>query len=440
MTFNSSSNRSCKPITSRFYQRTHFWCSRYLLACLMLFSISAVAETTDSTYPVTLDEAIQMTLQNHPEMSRYQYQKQRFDGLVKQASVGQKPKLDVTIEDAFGSGDYSGFDIAQTTIGITWILDGDLIDGRVKASKQAASQVNFERDIQALDLSANTAKIFIEHVALQEQIKLARLNLKQTEEAYQSIVSRNQKGKGSTIDTIQMKANVARAELMIEDLEHELKASQRRFLNQVGEQSRLLTPKGNLFSIPDINSFDESLVKLKQHPRLSSFANKSRVLESQIELARIEAEPKWEISTGVRRYERTSDVGIVAGFSVPLGSSSSNAGKIQSLRAEQSIYQVEAEVLKRELNTQLYVLLQEIEHSKHVIDVNQETIIPLLKEAKEEVNKAYEIGRTSYLQWFNIHQDYLAAHLNLISTYKTLHLQNIELQRLTGTSLETLEN
>lgn len=440
MSFNNSLNRPVKPIANRFLVKTKFNTTTLLTALLTLFSINAVAETSNVGQQISISEAIQVSLDNHPEMARYRYQKQRFEALTKQAGVSQKPQLDVTIEDAFGSGDYSGFDAAQTTIGISWILDGDLVDSRIKASKEASSQLSFEREIKALDLSSETAKTFVEHIALQEQIKLARLNLQQTQDAYESIVSLNKRGKGSTIDTIQMKANVARSELMIEDLEHELKATQRRFMNNLGEESKLMTPKGNLFSIPAIDNLNESMAKLKEHPRLLAFANKGRVLESQIELARIETEPRWELSTGLRRYERTSDVGIVAGFSVPLGSSGSNAGKIQSLRAEQSIYEVESEVLRRELYTQLYVLLQEIEHSKHVINVNQQQIIPLLKEAKEEVNKAYQIGRTSYLQWFNIHQDYLVAHLELINAYKMLHLQNIELQRLTGTSLETIEN
>ena len=432
--FLTSSNRHSKPIASRFLSLAVF---------IILFvptSQKSQAQASESNRYITLEEAIRLTLSKHPEMSKYQHLKKQYDGQLEQSKVGTKPELNITVEDAFGSGDYSGFDSSQTTVGITWVLDDELIDSRVNATQQAASQVNYKRQIKALDLSAQTAKIFINNIALQEQLKLAMSNLKQTRNALKLVKERNEKGRGSTVDVLQMEASVARAELTVEDLEHELKSRRYELMSQWGEKSSLRVANANLFSTPALTSPEIALNEIKENPALAALANKSRVLESKIELARIEAEPRWSINAGIRRYERTSDYGVVAGFSMPRGTSGRTAGKIRALKAEQSVYEAEVTALKQQLNTQLFVLLQEIKHSQHVIRSTQDTIIPLMKKARDEVNKAYELGRANYLEWFNVRQDYLAAHLNLISTYKTLHLQHIELQRLTGTSIQTLEN
>lgn len=421
--------RPTKPIASRFLGFS------LIIGLLLITSSNLKAEIKKE---INLDEAIHLTLSKSPELLRFQYLKQQHDGKIQQSKVGSKPQLDLSIEDAFGTGDYSGFENAQTTIGITWVLDKNLVESRTKASREAASQINFERQIKALDLSASTAKIFVKNLALQEQIKLSQSNLTETKNALTLVKKRTQKGLGSAVDVVQMKASVAHAELMLEDLQHELKSRQYELMSQWGESNRLRVAKGNLFSTPTLVSTEMVMQNLQNHPLLSALNNKRRVLDSEIELARIEAEPRWSINTGIRRYERTSDYGVMAGISIPLGTQGSNQGKIRSLKAEQSIYDAEIVSLKQKLNTQIFVLLQEIEHSQHIIDTTQKTIIPLMKKAKSEVNKAYELGKASYLKWYNVQQDYLATHLNLINTYKTLHLQRIELQRLTGTSIQTL--
>ncbi|MEQ9021521.1 MAG: hypothetical protein RLN82_02040, partial [Pseudomonadales bacterium] len=110
-------------------------------------------------------------------------------------------------------------------------------------------------------------------------------------------------------------------------------------------------------------------------------------------------------------------------------------GKIRRLRAQQAEYGVETQALQRELDTQLYVLLQEIKHSRHVIETLQEQIIPNLEEAERQAEQAFNAGRLGYQQWSVILNKKLDAQQELLSAFESIHLQHIELQRLTGTSL-----
>ncbi|MDF1833225.1 MAG: hypothetical protein P1U52_12810, partial [Porticoccaceae bacterium] len=121
--------------------------------------------------------------------------------------------------------------------------------------------------------------------------------------------------------------------------------------------------------------------------------------------------------------------------SVPLGNDRSSAGKIKSLQAKQAEYGSESEALQRQLNTQLYVLLQKIKHSQHVIKTLQEQIIPALNNAQGQATQAYESGQLGYQQWTAILLKKLGAQQTLLSAFEAIHLQHIELQRLTGTTL-----
>ncbi len=141
------------------------------------------------------------------------------------------------------------------------------------------------------------------------------------------------------------------------------------------------------------------------------------------------------MSAGIRRFEATDDFGLVAGISIPFGNDSRSLGEVEVIQAQQAEYQSQADVLARKLNTQLFVLLQNMKHSKHVIDTLTEQVIPLLEKATEEASKAYDIGSLGYLEWMSIRQELLSTQAQLLDAYQAIHLQHIEIQRLTGTSL-----
>jgi cobalt-zinc-cadmium efflux system outer membrane protein len=184
-----------------------------------------------------------------------------------------------------------------------------------------------------------------------------------------------------------------------------------------------------------LSSLDKELDKLKKSPYITQFATATRIAQSQLELARIEAKSQWQFSAGLRRYEATDDFGLVAGVSVPFGASDRNAGTISTLQAKQDVLEVEQVALMQKLDSQLYVQLQEIAHARHVIDAFEKTIIPTLEVTLKEAVRAFELGQLSYSQWSDIRRDLLNAQSELLNTYESLHLQHFEIQRLTGASI-----
>jgi cobalt-zinc-cadmium efflux system outer membrane protein len=175
--------------------------------------------------------------------------------------------------------------------------------------------------------------------------------------------------------------------------------------------------------------------KLAQTPSVSIFATKQRIAQSEIELARIDTKPLWQFTAGLRRYETTDDFGLVAGISIPFGESNQNKGKIKALTASQNKLETESVALVHKLNTQLYVLIEQLKHSHHVIQAVTDNIIPVLEQTFSEAEKAYTVGKYSYTDWMNTQQALLNAQSDLIAAYQNAHLNNIEIERLTGSSL-----
>jgi cobalt-zinc-cadmium efflux system outer membrane protein len=315
----------------------------------------------------------------------------------------------------------------------------------VENAKIQGSTVAFAREIKALDLAAQTAKYFIQVLVNEERLKLSKMTLKQSIKSFEAVTKRVNAGKSSLVDKLKSQAEVTKRELVVEDLTHEVDASKYQLLAQwqgqgQSEQHKETSIIGSLLSLPHLTltnstDVDSLFTHLKQLPSVSLFATKQRIVQSEIELARIETKPLWKFTTGLRRYETTDDFGLVAGISIPFGDSNQNQGKINALLASKTELETASQALVHQLNTQLYVLIEQMKHSQHVIHAMTENLIPVLEQAFVEAEKAYKIGRYSYTEWTNTQKELLDAQSDLIAAYQNAHLNNIEIERLTGTSL-----
>lgn len=424
MKFMPRKNTRKKPIDNRFF------------VVFLLFNSVLPAFAEETQVPlVTMGNAVSMTLENHPELKAIVKQKRVWEGRVQQASIGQRPQLSFMVEDALGTGEHSNFDSMQSTLTFSWLLQQEQVESRVAKTKNEATQVGIEKKIKALDLSAYTAKQFVEILVKKERLKLNKKAIIQAQEVVQLTADRANVGKGSIVELKLAQTELVRRKLVEEDLNHELMADYYQLSSLWGSPSKKLNLSGNLLSVPAIPSVASQLKLLKQNPLLQKYASKQRIAQSQIELARIEAKPQWQFTAGVRRYESTDDFGLIAGLSIPWGDGSRNAGTISALQAKQDVLASEQNAMMLKLDAQLFVLLQEMSHSQHVIETIQTQIIPNLEIALSEASNAYNKGQLNYSQWSEVRRELLSAQSRLIDGYQSLHLQHIEIQRLTGQSI-----
>ena len=424
------------PIASRFKG----WVGRTALGSMitvgtLLAAVSVSAQVASEGAALSMDQAIQLTLEQHPQLDVYLHRRNAYVGMVEQAGVGDRPTMGLMVEDFAGQEDRSNFDSAQSTLSINWVMQGGRIESRVKAAQAASDQVDIQREIEALDLSAQTARLFVQAVAEEQRLALAREAVNQAEASVAAIGERVEAGSSPEFERLQAEVETAQRELEAEDIQHGLGAARHKLSAQWGGGRSANLLIGDLSRIPTLEDVDGQFDLLKQNPALVLLATQKRIAESEIELARIEAKPQWQFSLGVRRYESTDDYGLVAGVSVPLGTDRKSTGRVKSLQAKQAEYAAESEVILRRLDAQLFVLLQEINHSRHVIATLKGRVIPALDSAQSQATRAYETGQLGYQQWIALVNKKLGAQQDLLNAYESIHLQHIELQRLTGTTL-----
>jgi cobalt-zinc-cadmium efflux system outer membrane protein len=424
-----------KPTDNRFLPAKLGW----LKACILLNVLTMVSPTNATEvgrHSLSLQEAVALSLESNPDLAGYDYRLQSAKGHALQAGAPTPPEIGLEIEDALGTGDYSNLDSAQTTLSIGWILEEALIDKRVQAAEASKSLVEVNYQIQRFDIATETARDFLTVLAFQERLAVAEEAHANAQGVLAEVTRRVDAAITPLADKLRAEVNVERHALEVEDLEHELLSAKRMLAAQWGattvEFDRVtgsLTPEDTLSPYAQIEA------AITKNPSLRHFLTQERVAESEIALARAETRNQWKFSAGIRQFEATDDYGVVARVSVPLGGSTRNQGRISALTAEQGLYQSESHAAVINLKTQLFVLYQELQHARHISDALAARIIPRLERALAETQKAYQLGKYTYLEWVSIQQELLDAKLTLIDVGLTSQLNAIEIERLTGQSL-----
>lgn len=417
-----------KPIAYRYFT------ALTIVSALLCGQAALAANDVDTE--TTLAEAIALSLSRHPQLKVEEFRYQAAGERTNQARVRTDREIQLQVEDALGSDAYKGIDNAQTTLSITWALEGRYVDKRIEAAETTQSLLTIERDRQRYDIAARTAQAFLTVLAYQERLVLAQYARDNAQRALKDILRRGRAGRSSNVDVLRAEVELQRRELDVEDLEHELSVARHQLCAQWGKTNQCnFALIGQLSTNQTLVSFTDLKARLRNSPRVRMFLTRARVNDSEIAMAKAASKSRWRFSAGLRRYEASDDYGVVAGVAVPIGSRTRNRSRVNELSAEQALNEALAISEENSLQVRLFGLYQELQHSRHQAQALSEKMIPRLERAVDAANDAYTVGRFSYLEWLSVKQELHDARLSLVNAQLTSHVNLTEIERLTGVSL-----
>lgn len=409
-------------------QAQKFFLARLICACLTLTpTLSVGAER------ISLQQAITNTLTDNPELQAFGYEMRVQDTVILQASLSPKPELNITVEDVLGTGVAQALSGAQTTVSISWVLENHIRQRRIDAARTGSVVLASEAEVMRLDAAAQTARYYLQALAHQARLRLAEQSIALAEEAVTTITRRVDTATVPASDLARARAELAMRRLQHEDLSHELIGFYHRIAAQWGELQPVFSHvDGDLMQLPSIEPFSSLEERIGQNPDLTRFLSEQRLYESTLLLEQAQRNSLWRFNAGVRRIESSSDMGFVAGLTIPLNRGNQNQGRIEEarVRLEQSSAQQEAARIR--IMTALFLFHQELEHSLHIAGLLRSDVIPEYQQALQDVQRAYELGSTSYTEWLQVQNDLLSAQQQLLEASVLAYQNLIEIERLTG--------
>jgi len=405
------------------------------LAILLLNPLAANAAANKNA-ALSLAEAINKTFQHNPDLASFQFQNKAQQGRLVQAGLSPKPEVTLMLEDALGDGDLEGFDSAQTTLSVNWVLEQALRQKRTQVAMANQVLIDSDKSIKQLDVATQTARYFLQTLAHQESALLADKAIYLADAMVKETKKRTNSGKASLAELYRAEAELAQRQLIREDSKHEIDAAIRLLAAQWGETAPMFTEvAGQLTLAEKIISFEELKQQLNNNLGLHRFLSLQRIKEAELKLVEEQKDPMWRIQTGLRHDQSTGDYSLIAGLSVPFGGSNQNQGRIAEVSAQLEQQHVETTALRIRLETALFVYYKKLEHSQHVAEILSKNVIPRLEKALSESRKAYESGKYSYLELKVLQTELLDAPFTLLENSLASQLNKIEIERLTGVQI-----
>jgi len=394
--------------------------------------VHAQAEGSESA-ALALPAALDRALASHPGLVVVHHRIAEREGEREQAALLPNPQLDLTVEDFAGGGDFEGVVAAETTLGISWVLEGRARRARVGAAEAGSALASAEGEIRRLEVAADTAEHFLESLAAQERLARAEAAIALAERAVEAVRRRVRAGQAPKAELARAEAELATEQLERDDVTHELVTAYHRLASQWGAtEPDFARVEGDLLTLPTVTSYDVLVAGLEENPQLARYASEERLARANLSLAEVRRWPALRPRVGVRRHEASDDYAIVAGVSVPIPILNRGQGKIAGSRASIARSRAEADAARVRLRTTLFALYEELEHYFHRAETLREKVVPRLAEALDGTRRGYERGRYGYFELRSVQADLLRAENELLEASAGVHRLAVSLERLTG--------
>jgi cobalt-zinc-cadmium efflux system outer membrane protein len=143
---------------------------------------------------------------------------------------------------------------------------------------------------------------------------------------------------------------------------------------------------------------------------------------------------EWHV--GVRRLHAERDWGLVGSVSVPFGSKHRAEPDIRAAQAELAAIEFEREGEHLALQATLAEAWSQLDLAVATAQRIDTSLLPVLQRAARAAEQSYRAGASSYLEWAQLQSDVTAAGRERLDASLAAHRALIELQRLTGETLQ----
>ena len=405
------------------------------LLAIMLPASTSFAETPGT--PLNLGAAVQLTLDQNPELQVYRLRDLGLAGLEKTAGLSPQFDLSAEAENIAGTGDLNGVDEAEFTLALSSVIElGGKRDARLAATSAQRQIIDGERQARALDLIGEVTKRFVGVVANQARLDLAISARSLATDVLKSVERRIQAGAAPEAELYRARAQMTQAELAVTEAQSRLRASSLSLSVLWGDtEPDFVRVDGNLQNMGAAGDFNALFERTLQNPAIAIFASEERLREAEFQLAKTQSRTDIGWSVGVRQFQDTDDTALVAGVSVPLFSSARNTGALQSAQAARDEVAVRRESALLELRATLFDAYQQRKLGIETAELLRSDVVPALTRALQLTRTAYESGRYGYQEWAAARQELISAQYALISAQEAALQNGAIIEQLTAQPL-----
>ncbi len=389
---------------------------------------------------LTLREAMAMALEYNPDLKASFWEERAMEGRVIQAGLLPNPEIEAETENFGGSGVFSGFDAAETTVQLSQLIE--LGGKRARRSAFAA----FSRDLAGWDYRVRTADVladvavaFVDVLSAQERATLRKELLHLAEEVCNTTSERVKAGKISPVEEIKAKVERSERQIDLDRAAYDLRAARRRLSGTWGGTTLVFEKvRGDLNTLSSIPPLEDLESLVSQNPNVARWATAIQQRMADMELEKARAIPDVTVSFGAKRHNEMDETAFVMGISIPIPLFDRNQGGTLEARDRLSKAREEARAVEvRVLNT-LAETYQDLSRAFMEVNALISHVLPGAQAAFEATQEGYRLGKFDYLDMLDAQRTLVAAKVRRLEALTACHQARTRLERLIGMNMQEI--
>jgi cobalt-zinc-cadmium efflux system outer membrane protein len=345
----------------------------------------------EPTGPLTLRDALSLALLHNPRLAASAWSVRMREAERLQTHLRPNPRFTVEMENVLGSGDFSGFDVAETTVHLSQLLETSGKRGkRLDVATGERDLARWDAETVRLDVLTATAHSFIDVLAAQEELTIAGELVEVAEQLLASVTRRVRAGSVSPVEQSRARVELQTVRVDVERLRRQLEVRRHRLAaHWGGVEPRFAAVRGDLETTVAVPELDSLAPLATDNPALARYVSEARLRQASLALAQAEARPDLEIQAGLRTFQFERDHAFVFGVGIPLPLFDRNQGRAQA--AHYAVHRLREE--RRQVETTLRSALAVMHQELQARDVEVRT---LRDEVLPEAERAFTTAQTAY--------------------------------------------
>ncbi|CAM2942990.1 TolC family protein [Legionella worsleiensis] len=366
---------------------------------ITLSVLSLVSQSIGANTALTFQRALALAYQNNPELQAELDKANAMKGMFMQSKLYPNPQLAFTAENIGGSGQYSGYESAETTIALTQPIPLGHRLQYLQKMTYADYQTSLARiKLNKFQLFNAVGTAYIDALYADQWHRVTKKLVKVNVDIVSAIQRRVDAGAGGVLDLRLAQVRLGEARIQKMKAERDalmLRARLARFLGGKLRVDNQLTDEGlkhTRWTWPKL------LKKIANSPLL---IEKHRVVQAKraaIVSAKKDVWPDLNIQLGGRHFsDDGSNAAVVSAYSqVPVYNR--NQGTIYAAQAQYTQALHELKGAQLEVRQNLYAAYLQAEQGLFETNLVTESLLPLARQSLQVARDGYQMGRYTYIE------------------------------------------
>jgi len=388
-----------------------------------------------------LTDALALALRSNPELAAFSFNVRAAEARVLQAGLLPNPELELAVDEFDRDG--AGFDSSERAVTLGQLFElGGKRRWRKHMAEAEGELAGWDYEAKRLDVFAGTAQRFIAVLEAQERLGLARSGVELAEQVNRAVSQRVAAGKEPPLQASKSAAELELARLDADEAGNVLAIARQKLAAMWGAtQADFSNVSGTLSVVMQtVPTLDSLRPHLAGNPALARGETELRLGHAALSAEKAARIPDLQGSVGFVQYEEDGSDALAFSVGLPLPLFDRNQGNIAA--ATHGLAKAEAERAAKgiALSAELAEAHALLSGAHQRVMVLQGKVVPAMEEAFQAAHEGYQQGKFGFLDMLDAQRTLFAAKAALLDAQGGYQSALIDIQRLTGTDIESLMN